>query len=68
MKTTIPMLAAVALIAAPIAARAQVETRVVEEEQPVYHHHHHHRHYRTVKVVKYVNGERVVTYRRVYYN
>ena len=65
MKTTIPILAALALIAAPMAVSAQV----VEEEQPVYyHHHHHHRHYRVVKVVKYVDGERIVTYRRVYYN
>ena len=68
MKTTIPILAAVALIGAPLAATAQVDVRVQEEEPVYYHHHHHHRHYRTVRVVKYVNGERIVTYRRVYYN
>jgi Ni/Co efflux regulator RcnB len=38
----------------------------VETGNPENHPYNHHRHYRTVKVVKYRDGVRYVTYRRVY--
>lgn len=48
----------------------QVDVRV-ETGDPYYrpyYRHHHHRRYRVVRVVRYVDGVRYVTYRRVYYH
>jgi hypothetical protein len=69
MNRTILSLIAATFVSAPLAAvaNAQVDVRV-ETGNPEYHqnYHHHHRHYHTVKVVRYRDGVRYVTYRRVY--
>ncbi len=66
MNRTILSLIAATFVSVPIAAIANAEVDVrVDTGNPEYHHYHH-RHYHTVKVVRYRDGVRYVTYRRVY--
>jgi hypothetical protein len=55
-----------ALLAAGSDIRINQVAVQVEAGNPEDRPHHHHRPYHTVKVVKYRNGEKYVTYRRVY--
>ncbi len=59
-----------ALLASGADVRVNQVNVEVRTDDPNYHHpyyNHHHRRYHTVKVVRYRDGVRYVTYRRVYY-